>query len=91
MGNIFSGQQTLKITSNGKWIHLVEKAAYINVATVAFFYVQDQYDGKCIVLIRLDNSTSKNGESSYSAVDTITSKPMTDNQIKAFISALTDK
>ena len=83
MGSNFSEPQTLTISDNGKWIQLKETNAYINISTIAYFYIKDEH---YIVMKLLDNGT--NGDT-LDYIDFITSKRMNEKKIQKFVKLMT--
>ncbi|MBX9636373.1 MAG: hypothetical protein K2Q45_02340 [Nitrosomonas sp.] len=84
MGLSISSPQPVEVTPNGKWLHLKEADAYVQISSICFFQVvQERY----MVFKLIDNSSSS--ESNGGAVEKITTTDMSRKQIDDIVAALT--
>ena len=94
MGNISSSYQTVDVSANRKWLILADCGAYINVASVAFFVVEQAAGGHRILfkLVDNDNDEHSDGWSSWAGkpISKFQTVMMTQQRVAAIVGALTE-
>ena len=86
MGSDLSQPQRVSVSDNGRWLHMEDAEAYVNVRTVAFFRVnRTGWDAPYISFHLLDHKSGTDGET-YNVVRT---KTLTSSQIAELLDALT--